>query len=231
MSNRLPFASFVAIASTFVMFVGSAFADSGDFYGPVNLLRTMVTPFGSPQRENDASAPMSPMSLHSTALHSLASRLVPPRLYLPGRMVIGQTDEFIIKGRPGQWAALAMADKNKGAKPICGRDIHLGADRKLVSLGRIPEGGVLSLVIDTPIQGDMIGQQFYFEAVVWSKPDFSDLEVATPVPSETVSPVGQYANGVVVAGEIVKKKGIGIVPVGALQMNQNNNPNSSSGKP
>jgi hypothetical protein len=152
-------------------------------------------------------------------------------LYIPGRMVIGQTDEFIVKGRPGQWAALAMADKNKGAKPIYGREIHLGSDRKLVSLGQIPEGGVLSLVIDTPIQGDMIGQQFYFEAVVWSKPDFSDLEVATPVPSESAAPIGEYPNGVVVAGEIVKKKGIGIVPVGALQMVPNNGPNLSPGKP
>lgn len=231
MSYRLSFASFLALVCTFVMSAGSAIADDSEIYGPINLLRTMPTPFGSPQQEKDTAEPMAPLSLRRSSLNSLASRLVPPRLYLPGRMVIGQTDEFIIKGKPGQWAALAMADKNKGAKPINGHEIHLGPDRKLVSLGQIPEGGVLSLVIDTPIQGDMIGQQFYFEAIVWSKPDFSDMEVATPVPSETVSPLGQYPNGVVMAGEIVKKKGIGIVPVGKLQMVPNDSLTSSPGKP
>jgi hypothetical protein len=75
----------------------------------------------------------------------------------------------------------------------------------------------------------MIGQQFYFEAVVWSKPDFSDMEVAAPVPSETATATGEYPNGVMVAGEIVKKKGIGIVPMGALQMIPNNS--MTTGKP
>lgn len=175
----------VSIVSAVGLLTAPAFA-ADEVYGPVNLLKTMKTPFSFASRSSggDDHDQLQPLSLQSRLNRTLASRLLPPRLYLPGRMVLGEPAEFIIKGRPGSWAALAMADRDSGASPIQGHEIHLGADRKLVSLGQIPEGGVLSLVIDTPIQGDLIGQQLYFEAVVWSKPDFSDLEVAAPVPSE-----------------------------------------------
>jgi hypothetical protein len=231
MSHRLTLARFVAIACTFVMFAGSAIAVDSDVYGPVNLLKTMATPFGSPLSTGEAEDALAPMSLRTSLSKNLASRLVPPRVYLPGRMVIGQTEEFIIKGKPGQWAALAMADKNTGAKPIYGHTLHLGSDRKLVSLGQIPEGGVLSLVIDTPIQGDLIGAQLYFEAVLWSKPDFSDVEVAAPVVSETAGPTTAYMNGIVVAGEIQKKKGIRIVPDGMVPLNMTRTSGLDSGRP
>jgi hypothetical protein len=138
---------------------------------------------------------------------------------LPGRLVIGSTAEFIVKGRPGCWVALAMADRESGAKPIYGHNIHLGPDRKLVQLGQIPETGVLSMIIDTPIQGDLIGQPLFFEAAVWSRDDFSDLEIASPVPSEstTLKP-GERNNGVLVAAEPDHKRGIRIVPDAAVQM-------------
>jgi len=196
------------------MFASPTLAADDEVYGPVNLLKTMATPFGSPLSSSENTGGLAPLSLRTTPTKNLASRLVPARVYLPGRMVIGQTEEFIIKGRAGQWAALAMADKNAGAKPIYGHSLHLGPDRKLVSLGQIPESGVLPLVIDTPIQGDLIGSQLYFEAALWSKPDFSDMELAAPVPSESTGPAADYPNGIVVAGEVEKKKGIRIVPDG-----------------
>lgn len=105
MSHRLFIARFVAIACTFVMFAGSAFAVDKDFIGPINLLKTMPTPFGSPQSSTQAEDTLAPVSLRPSLSNRLASRLVPARLYLPGRMVIGQTEEFIIKGKPGQWVA------------------------------------------------------------------------------------------------------------------------------
>ena len=201
--------------------------------GPVNLLKTMETPFTSHSGEDDsASSDIAPFSLEPSAGRSLLTRLLPSRLYLPGRMVIGSTSEFIIKGRPGSWVALAMADRNSGAKPVYGHRLHLGPDRKLVAVGQIPAGGVLSLVIDTPIQGDLIGQPWYFEAAVWSKPDFSDMELATPVPSESASKPGDYANGVLVAGEPSHKRGIRIVPDGTIQLPQINGPTTlDSGRP
>ncbi len=202
------------------MLASSALANETDVYGPVNLLKTMATPFGSPQRSQVQQNSLSPLAFKPRSLSNLSSRLLPARLYLPGRMVIGQTCEFIIKGKAGQWAALAMADRDTGAKPIYGHEIKLGSDRKLVSVGEIPESGVLSLIIDTPVQGDLIGQQLYFEAALWSRPDFSDLELATPVPSETTGDPTKRGNGVVMAGELSKKRGIRIVPAGMVPYTQ-----------
>jgi hypothetical protein len=206
-----------------------------EVYGPVNLLKTMRTPFGTGdgQSNNSSTNPLTPMSLHARGASSLSTRLIPQRLYLPGRMVLGSTAEFIIKGKAGSWAALAMADKNSGAKPIYGHELHLGPDRKLMSLGQIPESGLLSLVIDTPIEGDMIGQPFYFEAAIWSKPDFSDMELAMPVPSEsTVSQAKARDNAVMVAAEADHKRGMRIVPDSSVQMRQVPGHNSlDSGRP
>jgi hypothetical protein len=213
----------VSIASAIAICSSSAFADD-ELYGPPNLLKSMKTPFGfSQEKSSDDKNTLRPMSLGPGAGRTLSNRLLPPRLYLPGRMVIGQPAEFIIKGRPGAWVALAMADRDSGAKPILGKEVNLGPDRKVVSIGEIPESGVLSLAIETPIQGDLIGQQLYFAAAIWTKPDFSDVELATPVPSDTttVETTSSRPNGVTIAAESDKKRGIrfvpdGLVPVQAL---------------
>jgi hypothetical protein len=221
MSARRCIPSFlIAVFSIALLVFGGATAAADEVYGPVNLVKTLPTPFGSSNGDTGSSEKaLAPMTIHSAAARSLSSRLLPSRLYLPGRMVIGSTCEFIIKGKPGSWAALAMADRDSGAKPVYGHALHLGADRKVVSVGQIPESGVLSLVIDTPIQGDLIGQPWYFEAAIWARPDFSDLEMATPVPSETTG-LGGFNNGVLVAGEPDKKRGIRIVPDATMQMQQ-----------
>ena len=213
------------------MAASSALAND-EVFGPPNMLKTVPTPFGSSQQQTEPLNELSPMNIRSESpsTRSLANRLLPPRLYLPGRMVLGQTAEFIIKGRPGSWAALAMADKNSGAKAIYGHELHLGSDRKLVSLGQIPEGGVLSLVIDTPIQGDLIGDCWYFEAAVWTKPDFSDLELAAPVQSETTAQRSPHANGVAVSAEPEHKRGMRFVPDVALPL-QMQSKSLDSGRP
>ena len=211
---------------------GSALG-ADEVFGPPNMLKTVLTPFGSTQQQSEQTNELSPMSIHSDSplSRSLANRLLPPRVYLPGRMTLGQTAEFIIKGKAGSWAALAMADKNSGAKPIYGHELHLGADRKVVSLGKIPEGGVLSLVIDTPIQGDLIGDCWYFEAAIWSKPDFSDVELAAPVQSEsTAAQRSPHANGVLVAAEPDHKRGVRFVPDVALPL-QMQSKSLDSGRP
>ncbi len=79
-------------------------------------------------------------------------------------MILGRSEEFIVKGEAGAWAAIAMADKNTGAKDIAGHKIRLGADRKLVSLVRIGESGIGQMFIETPVQGDMIGQELLFRS-------------------------------------------------------------------
>lgn len=186
-------------------------------YGPVNLLKVMPTPFGGqPAPASPLSAwqpPSRPPGTSSLSARlgrrSLGERLVSSRLYLPGRMVLGKPAEFTIKGRPGSLVALAMADKDSGAKPIYGQKLRLGPDRKVVGVGVIPETGVLSIVIETPIQGDLIGAHWFFEAAIWSQPDFSDTEIATTVSSEGQEGI---ANGVIVAADPGHKRGLRFVP-------------------
>lgn len=207
-----------------------------EVFGPPNMLRTQPTPFtrGSQQSGSANDEPITePISI--SGRRSLASRLrlsdrlVPPRMYLPGRMILGRSEEFIIKGKPGAWAAIAMADKNTGAKDIAGHKIRLGPDRKLVSLVRINESGIGQMFVETPVQGDMIGQNFYFEAVVWTKDDFSDAEVC-----QTISPEQNESadNGVLVAAEAEVKKGVKFGTTTALPPSQHTIPGSlDSNKP
>ena len=95
------------------------------------LLKEVKTPFGNQSAETeeqkaDLAAPMTlPATSRRTFGRSLSDRLLASRLYLPGRLVIGHPAEFTIKGRPGYWVALAMADRDTGAKPIGGHTVRL----------------------------------------------------------------------------------------------------------
>ena len=207
-----------------------------EVFGPPNMLKTVPTPFSTgprstaSQNEDPITEPISISGRRTLASRlKLTDRLVPPRVFLPGRMILGRSEEFIVKGKPGAWAALAMADKNSGAKAIAGHNIRLGPDRKLVSLVRIGESGIGQMFIETPVQGDMIGQNFYFEAVIWSKDDFSDAEVAQTVsPEQTVG----ADNGVLVAAEAEVKKGLKFGTTTALPPSQHSIPGSlDSNKP
>ncbi len=229
------FATILVALLPVIVAAGAQQAFAQDVFGPENLLRTMPTPFGGPAQpgtDADSSSRLglrtalsvTPITIGSQPLklrpRSLANRLVTSRLYLPGRMILGKPAEFTIKGRPGSQVALAMADKNSGAKPIHGRSLKLGSDRKIVSVGRIPDSGVLTLTVDTPIQGDLIGQHWFFEAAVWARPDFSDVELAVPVTSE-----GQEGieNGVMVSAESQPKRGLKFVADPAIPLQQRQN--------
>lgn len=239
-------------------------ASSAEFYGPVNLLKTMPTPFSPPivkatgeillpsfkdgRQANRLGLPINlsnassfrqdkdrdslrgtPISIDNIGPQpinrSLKQRLITSRLYLPGRMVLGKSATFSISGPPGSFMAMAMADKDKGAKPVYGHDLHLGADRKVVAIGKIPPSGLLTFAIETPIQGDLVGQYLYFEAATWKKDDFSDIDVATPVSSEEQE--GIY-NGVLIAKESESQKGIKIVPDAAVPLQQRERPTGST---
>ncbi len=179
-------------------------------YGPVNLLKTLKTPFNSLSRNSNGSdREQNILTLSSvTAHHNLLSNT---NLYLPGTIYIGKSANFIIKAKPNSFVALAMADKDSGASPILGNKIRLGADRKVVGVGVIPANGVYNLAVEIPVEGDLIGQYLYFVAVTWTKPDFSDLEVAEPITAERV-PTPHF-NGVIVQSFVEEaKKGIKFVP-------------------
>lgn len=188
-------------------------------YGPPNLLKTVHTPFGRSEKsgansgntEREESDVIRAIPTPSSS-RNLASRLLPERLYLPDRMVLGKPAKFVVKGKPGAYVALAMADRDKGAKPIYGQEIRLGPDRKVVSLCQIPASGVATLFVETPIIGDLIGQDLYFEAALWSREDFQDLRLAATVPAQQEGPGSAKANGVPIYPDIEQKRGIRIVP-------------------
>lgn len=222
--------SFLVLAFLAVVPAGNCSAD--EVFGPPNMLKTVPTPFtASSEGAGRVSKGPNTLTLESSsgaARSILSRRLVPCRVYLPGRAVIGRPAEFVVKGRPGQQAAIAMADKNSGAKAIFGKEIRLGSDRKLMSLGTIPDTGVLTLFVDIPIQGDLIGQHLYFETAVWSRPDFSDLEIAAPVKSEIGDADPEHVNGVIVTAEADQKRGLRFVPDSGIPLHQRQKAGSTS---
>lgn len=207
-------------------------------------LKTLKTPFSVTSSEPEESSPSNALSGLKLTVDTpsydrprrlnLGQRLVMQQfLYLPGSMVLGKTAEFTVKGKPGSWAALAMADKDTGAKPILGHKLRLGPDRKVVAAGQIPASGLLTLDIETPIEGDLIGEHLYFEAVTWSKPDMSDVELLSIVPSVTQP---DCPNGVLICAEQTdKKRGLRkIIDTRATMnrlINASGSPTLESGKP
>lgn len=228
-----------------------ASGSSGEVYGPPNLLKTMKTPFSGStvkqsekkkkarelkRKEQESSNSLGTISLAPRAGTSrlsaltLKRKLVPSRIYLPERMIIGKPATFVIKGKGGSSVAVAMADRDSGSKPVMGHKLRLGSDRKVVAVGKIPESGVLEIVIGTPIEGDLIGQQLFFEAAIWTEDDMKDLEFAETIPPNSESGA---KNGVVIAGDMPKKRGVRIVPDSVLPFSQRSTQSSSlsSGQP
>lgn len=181
-------------------------------------LKQTKTPFSLQEKGEEQKETNGPLTLNLPRRRlSLQDKIMAPRLYLPGRLILGKPAQFTIKGRPGYWAALAMADRDTGAKAILGQNLRLGPDRKVIALGKIPESGVLALKAYCPIAGDLVGANLYFEAAIWPDGDLNRAEIA-----QTISSESQVAtsNGVLVAEEGEKKKGVRIVPDSAMPMYQ-----------
>jgi hypothetical protein len=217
-----------------LMFAPAIKADSG-VYGPENWLKTLPTPFTTGGKDDsqacNQSGAFAPIGISSSTISKrnlLSERFHGPKLFLPPRLVLGECAEFTVQGLPGLYVAIAMADKDSGTKPVCGHELKLGPDRKLVGVNKIPEQGVASISIEAPIQGDLVGSSLYFEAVVWSKPDFSDMQLAS-----TVSPQKETSgeNGVIVCEQQEIKKG-SLINLGPAQpMSMKTVGGMSSGRP
>lgn len=202
----------------------------GEEYGPPNYLKVWKNPFGSQSAtgaqvksgddDNDIISLVKP-GKRLSPIERLSERrkLIASKLYLPERILIGDSSKFTVKGPPNWRVAIAMADKDVGAKPINDHKVRLGPDRKVVAIGKIPPSGVLELYVATPIQGDLIGTYLFFEAAIWSKDDLSDTQLA-----ETVPPVlskNPSGNGVQIASLKEKKRGLRIVPDGTIPSQSN----------
>jgi len=236
-SLNIPFRALISLptklllASFTVISLGASLklpAFSEEIIGPPNLLKTLPNPFGrvrSDQKNNGEPddgtlglIEIAPSSAVPQARRSLLDRINRPTMILPDRLILGKSAEFQVKGPVGSWVAIAMADKDKGAKPIGGHILRLGPDRKVMAVGQIPEGGTLSLYVEAPVQGDLVGSQLYFEAAIWSRPDFKDLQIASCV---TPQRFGREENGVIVAADVeVKKQGLFVLDP-KMGMNRN----------
>jgi hypothetical protein len=211
-------------------------ADGEDeVFGPENMLK-MPTPFttGSAGTDSDStggSESFAPIGFSNSLISKrnlLSERFHGPKLFLPPRLVLGECSEFIVQGPPGFYVAIAMADKDSGAKPVCGHELKLGSDRKLVGVNKISDQGIASIFVEAPIQGDLVGSSLYFEAVVWSKADFSDMQLAS-----TVSPQKETSgeNGVIVCEQPNEKKP-GLINIGTSEsMSMKTVGAMSSGRP
>lgn len=250
-ANKLILQGFLAVVLAFGLQPVSAVEEECD-YGPPNLIKTVKTPFSatgpseeetesskaepefgsislSPADERPAQPTGSAAALSPVQKLSLKEHLIGYRLYLPERMLIGTPAKFTVKARPGMTVAIAMADRDKGAKPVGGRSVRLGPDRKVVAISKIPESGLAEIFVETPIEGDLIGQFLFFEAAIWSKEDMSDVELAETVTStRTATP----ANAVMVAQTPDTKRGVRIVPDSAMPLIMRQGSTSlSSGQP
>lgn len=119
--------AFLVFTACFALITSCA-VSADEVFGPPNLLKAGTTPFNS-SADSQVKKDTGTLTLDSAQgagrSSLLSRRLVPCRVYLPGRVIIGKPAEFVVKGRPGQQAAVAMADKNTGAKTLYGKEIRL----------------------------------------------------------------------------------------------------------
>ena len=186
-----------------------------ELYGPEKP-KTVKTPFGEgdSKKGDEPSDSLGTIEIgnnHETGRRGLGERLgsLQSKLYLPDKMVLGRVAEFTIKGKPGKWVAIAMADKDSGSKPILGHNLRLGPDRKVMVTARLPASGVANLLVECPVEGDLVGSYLYFEAAVWSEDNMQDMELAQCVVSESKKP---NFNGVLIQPQFEQKKGVRIIP-------------------
>lgn len=100
-----------------------------------------------------------------------------PVVYKPSKLTQGTKTKFIIKAEPGSHVSLVTSDENRGAPIFYGHKLRLG---QLINPheGTVGEKGILEIEIPMPVQKELTGKLLFFEALVWKKPDYSDLKVA-----------------------------------------------------
>jgi len=99
------------------------------------------------------------------------------QVYKPTKLIIGKENIFIIKGKAGSFVSLAYSYSNKGSQEFYGQELRLGSDFKTIE-GVIPSNGLLELRMNLPKDNTLALKTMFFEVAVWTKKDFSDVELA-----------------------------------------------------
>jgi len=195
------------------LFAGSAFAEEETFGPPKPAV--VKTPFSTSAKgdeEHLGTDSLNPIEISPNSplgRRTISERLTHSRLYLPERMVLGRVAEFTVKAVPGKWVAIAMADKDSGSKPLMGHTLRLGPDRKVVGIMKVPDTGLATIIVECPVEGDLVGSFLYFEAAVWSDEKMTDMEIANCVSTESKA---AGFNGVMIQPQVEAKKGVRIIP-------------------
>lgn len=96
-------------------------------------------------------------------------------LYLPTRLIIGENNRFLIKGKPGSDVMLYVSPKGDGYKLPNGLAVKVGEMHESLG-GKIPESGVLTLEIPVPNEPDWAGHFLFIDAITWTQPDYADVK-------------------------------------------------------
>jgi hypothetical protein len=85
-------------------------------------------------------------------------------LYLPSRLVLGETAKFTVKAAPGSKVKLFISTSGEGYSLSEGTLLRVGKDAQLVE-GTVPSNGVLQLQMEMPKEESLAGQYLYIDAV------------------------------------------------------------------
>lgn len=86
-------------------------------------------------------------------------------LYLPGRLVIGEENRFVIKGTPGSQAVLFISPLDKGYTLPNGQQLRVGQEHEKLQ-AVIPEKGVLEIMVPLPNDNGWVGRQLFADAIL-----------------------------------------------------------------
>jgi len=98
-------------------------------------------------------------------------------VYKPSKLLLGGETKFIVKGEPGSKVLILFSEKNEGAEPFGGVNLRIGSVAAKEQ-GVIDEKGIAEVLFSLDGEKAAIGKKLYFEAIIWTKDDFSDVQKA-----------------------------------------------------
>jgi hypothetical protein len=94
------------------------------------------------------------------------------RLYLPGRLYVGEGNRLSIQGKPGAQVIMYASPAQSGAAAPNNMPLNVGTNLQEFH-STIGENGVASIPLSLPPELD--GKTLFLDAVVYSLPDYSDM--------------------------------------------------------
>lgn len=98
-------------------------------------------------------------------------------VYKPSKLLLGGETKFIVKGEPGSKVLLLFSETNNGGEPFGEIKLRIGSVAAKEQ-GMIDEKGIAELLFSLDGDKTSIGKKLYFEAIIWTKEDFSDAQKA-----------------------------------------------------